>query len=109
MRLLRDKAPRNDGLICHCERSNPIIMMKKMFDYKGVKFGVFTEKDIEEKINSVVRDVRLRRRNFDGIQFVRLRRRTLPRGLLWRFCFSPKATRGKGSGLRRPIARIFRA
>jgi len=83
--------------------------MMKTLEYKVVELSVVTDKDIEETINSVVRDVRLRRRNFDGIQFVRLRRRTLPRGLLWRFCFSPKATRGKGSGLRRPIARIFRA
>ena len=83
--------------------------MMKTLEYKVVELSTVTDKDIEETINSVVRDVRLRRRNFDGIQFVRLRRRTLPRGLLWRFCFSPKATRGKGSGLRRPIARIFRA
>ena len=77
----------------------------KTLKYKVVELSVVTDKDIEETINSVVRDGW----NFDGIQFVRLRRRTLPRGLLWRFCFSPKATRGKGSGLRRPIARIFRA
>ncbi|HZX36218.1 MAG TPA: hypothetical protein VFF54_06980 [Thermodesulfobacteriota bacterium] len=70
--------------------------MMKTLEYKVVELSVVTDKDIEETINSVVRDVRLRRR-------------TLPRGLLWRFCFSPKATRGKGSGLRRPIARIFRA
>jgi len=79
--------------------------MMKTLEYKVVELSTVTDKDIEETINSVVRDGW----NFDGIQFVRLRRRTLPRGLLWRFCFSPKATRGKGSGLRRPIARIFRA
>ena len=83
--------------------------MMKTLEYKVVELSVVTDKDIEETINSVVRDVRLRRRNFDGIQFVRLRRRTLPRGLQWRFCFSPKARRGKCSGLRLPIARIFRA
>lgn len=37
-----------------------------------VELSIVTDKDIEEAINSTVKDVRLRRRNFDGIQFVRL-------------------------------------
>jgi len=43
--------------------------MMKTLEYKVVELSVVTDKDIEETINSVVRDVRLRRRNFDGIQF----------------------------------------